>query len=194
MRRALLTGAITALLLGGFASDAASPAPRNFGVVVPDGIYRGGQPTSSGMKYLQGLGVRTVVKLNHTRLDQEQEQAERLGMKFVSLPLDPSTVGEQTSCASVAAAVAILSDRSTWPVYLHCTHGRDRTGLVVGAYREMVERKPWAIVDEELDRFGHDTSMRSVYPQISRELRNGLPRCRDEIARALSARAQPAAD
>ena len=140
MRRSLLTTAITALLLGGFASDATSSAPRNFGVVVPGGIYRGGQPTSSGMKYLRELGVRTVVKLNHMRLDQEQEQAQRLGMKFVSLPLDPSSVGEQTSCTSVATAVAILSDRSTWPVYLHCTHGRDRTGLVVGGGQSLAFR------------------------------------------------------
>lgn len=194
MRCTMPVATAIAFLLGAIRLDAGQPAPPNFGVVVPAGIYRGGQPDEGDLKHLREMGVRTIVKLNHLDLEEERRQSERLGMKFVSLPLEPSSAGESGSCRNVAAAVAILSDRSTWPVYLHCTHGRDRTGLVVGAYREIVERKTWASVDEELERFGHDASMRRVYPQISRELRDGLPRCRDEIARALSARVPPAAE
>ncbi|MGK2856855.1 MAG: fused DSP-PTPase phosphatase/NAD kinase-like protein [Thermoanaerobaculia bacterium] len=189
MRRVLWIAATLVLLLPSATCGAAPSTPRNFGVVIPEGIYRGGQPTKSEMTYLRGLGVRTILKLNHGRLDEEREQAERLGMSFVSLPLDPTSVGEAASCAEVAAAVAILSDRSRWPVYVHCSRGRDRTGLVVGAYREIVEQVPWSSVDRELARYGHDSSMRLTYPQISRELRNQLPQCSDSIARALSRRA-----
>jgi protein tyrosine/serine phosphatase len=160
--------------------------PPNFGVVVKDGIYRGGQPAISDLKYLHELGVRTIVKLNSRMLDKERTEAERLGMSFVSIPLDPSTVGNADSCAGVAKAVMVISDRSRWPVFVHCSRGRDRAGFVVGAYRELVEQEPWPTVDEELKRYGHSSAMRMAYPQISRELRNEIPTCGGEIAHALS--------
>lgn len=193
MRRLLLTAAAIGLIFGAIGVSPAQSEPPNFGVVVPDGIYRGGQPTASDLKFLSKLGVRTIVKLNHIGLEGERRQAERLGMKFFSLPLNPSSIGEAESCAGVAEAVAILSDRSAWPVYVHCTYGRDRTGLVVGAYRELVEGAPWSSVDEELACYGHGASKRRSYPQISRELKNRLPQCSDEIERALSGRAPAAA-
>ena len=194
MRRSLAIAATTALLLGSVACDAAPSAPENFGVVIPNGIYRGSQPSSAELKYLRELGVRTIVKLNHSRLEEERKEAERLGMKLVSLPLDASSVGEPATCGDVATAVALLSDRSLWPVYVHCSRGRDRAGYVVGAYRERVEHAPWSSVDKELARYGHGASMRMAYPQISRELKGGLPACGDEIVKALSRLARPAAD
>lgn len=193
MRRLWLTTVAFGLLLAAIGVHPARPEPPNFGVVVPEGIYRGGQPTSSDLKFLKQLGVRTIVKLNHSGLEGERRQSARLGMKFFSLPLNPSSVGESESCEGVAQAVAILSDRSAWPVYVHCTYGRDRTGLVVGAYRELVEGATWSSVDEELARYGHGASKRRSYPQISCELQNQLPQCSDEIVRALASRAQPAA-
>lgn len=194
MRRAFLAAVAAILLLSGGRARAAESAPRNFGVVVRDGIYRGGQPGEKQLEYLRDLGVRTIVKLNHRQLGQERVLAARLGMKLVSLPLDPSSVGEKPSCAVVAEAIALLSDRSSWPVYVHCSHGRDRTGFVVGAYRQLLERRPWPSVSEELASFGHDGSMRRAYPQISRELENGVPSCRAEIARALAGRQLPQPD
>jgi len=186
MRHQPVVAAIFSLLLctAGMASSLAEPP--NFGVVVPDGIYRGGQPTGSDLKFLHELGVRTIVKLNSRNLDKEREEAERLGMGFVSIPLEPSTVGNAKTCGDVAAAVAAISDRSRWPVFVHCSIGRDRTGYVIGAYRELVERQPWPTIDEELKRYGHGSAMRRAYPQISRELEKEVPTCGGEIARALS--------
>lgn len=190
MSRLPVVAAVLSLLL--CATGLASPltAPPNFGVVVPEGIYRGGQPSDSDLKYLKEHGVHTILKLNSHNLDNEREEAERLGLSFVNIPLEPSSVGETKSCSSVAKAVALLSDQSRWPVYVHCSRGRDRTGYVVGAYREIVERQPWPAVEQELRRFGHDGSIRFAYPQIGRELQHEIPTCGDEIARALAHQSQ----
>lgn len=194
MRLPLALTAALALLLGASAFASTRPSPPNFGVVVPDGIYRGGQPSSADLKFLQELGVRTIVKLNNHNLDKEREEAERLGMSVVSIPLEPSTIGEANSCASVARAVAVISDRSLWPVFVHCSRGRDRAGFVVGAYRELVERRGWPAIDEELRRYGHASAMRRAYPQISRELEREIPTCGGEIARMLSRQSPPPAN
>jgi protein tyrosine/serine phosphatase len=185
--------AAISLLLCAAAFASPVPAPPNFGVVVSDGIYRGGQPTSAHLKYLHELGIRTIVKLNKHNLDKEREEAERLGMSVVSIPLEPSTVGDADSCSDVAKAVAAISDRSRWPVFVHCSLGRDRAGFVVGAYRELVEGQQWPAIDQELRRYGHASAMRRAYPQISRELENGIPTCGGEIARVLSRQSPPPA-
>jgi protein tyrosine/serine phosphatase len=194
VRLPLALATALSLTLGAAALASTLPPPPNFGVVVPDGIYRGGQPSIADLKYLQELGVRTIVKLNNHNLDKERGEAERLGMSVVSIPLEPSTIGNANSCAGVAEAVAVISDRSRWPVFIHCSRGRDRAGFVVGAYRELVERQQWPAIDEELRRYGHASAMRRAYPQIIRELEKEIPTCGGEIARALSRQSPPPAN
>ncbi len=126
MRLPQAFAAALSLLLSASALPSPLQAPPNFGVVVQDGIYRGGQPSIAELKYLQELGVRTIVKLNNHDLDKERTEAARLGMGVVSIPLEPSTIGNANSCAGVAEAVALISDRSRWPVFVHCSRGRDR--------------------------------------------------------------------
>ena len=35
----------------------------------------------------------------------------------------------------VALELKTLQDEKQWPVYVHCFHGQDRTGMVVGMFR-----------------------------------------------------------
>jgi protein tyrosine/serine phosphatase len=47
--------------------------------------------------------------------------------------------------------LSILSDSSKYPIYLHCRHGEDRTGLMVGLYRVFYEDvRPAQAYDEML--------------------------------------------
>ena len=56
-----------------------------FGEVSPQ-LYRGAQPSSEGLEYLASLGVEIIVNLRPgEHLDEEQE-AIRLGMRYVSIP------------------------------------------------------------------------------------------------------------
>jgi tyrosine-protein phosphatase SIW14 len=177
MKRMLLAIALLLLATG---TEAATPPP-NFGVVVENAIYRGGQPRNKQFDYIHELGVKTILKLNHHDLDDERAATTRLGMKLVNIPLDPATIGGPETCADIALALAVLNDRANWPVYVHCTKGRDRTGYVVGAFREIVQHWTWNEVDAELSQYGHTTPLRHTYPLIERELRAGAPTCSSEI-------------
>jgi protein tyrosine/serine phosphatase len=106
---------------------------------VRTGLWRGGQPSPEGWRYLHGLGVRKVVKLN-TKSEASDREAAALGMEIVYLPMSFVAFREPPP-ETVQAAVDALKV-SNQNVYVHCTHGWDRTGLVVGAYRVWVERRP----------------------------------------------------
>jgi len=122
-------------------------------------IYRGGQPTLAGWAYLRHtLHVATVIKLNAPEESWGQgddQPATQLGMRVVSLSLPPHDYGiaprslpepfRDIPDDKVAIAIATLSDETHGNVYVHCTHGRDRTGLVVGLYR--VFHEGWAAKD-----------------------------------------------
>jgi tyrosine-protein phosphatase SIW14 len=108
----------------------------NFRVVDP-GVYRGGQPTTEGWAYLKSLGVKTVVKLNLESEGSDME-ATNLGMTVVDAsgpPSDITNMFEAPPPEHIRLAVQTLEDEGRRPVYVHCLHGYDRTGLVVGLFR-----------------------------------------------------------
>jgi protein-tyrosine phosphatase len=100
---------------------------------VNTGIWRGGQPESGGWSYLRTLGVTNVVKLNQTS-EASDAEAVRLGMRVIAVPLPLNTVQallKEPKLAEVRAATDAIKPGT----FIHCSHGQDRTGLVVGAYR-----------------------------------------------------------
>lgn len=155
----------------------------NFGTVVENGIYRGAQPTGDDYSRLRDLGVRTILKLNSSRLAEETAEASRAGIRLIHIPFDAGTIGTAPTCERVAEALAVLTDESSWPVFVHCSRGRDRAGYVVGLYRLLVQGWSWREVDAELTRYGHAGGLRRSYPQIARELEAGVPTCRIALGR-----------
>jgi tyrosine-protein phosphatase SIW14 len=170
---------VVVLLIAAACRTAAPVAgmPHNFGVVEDGKIYRGGQPSASGLEALQRLGVRTIVKVSAKDIDMERTATHRLGMRLVEVPLHARTVGTSRACADVDRAYAAISDPGNWPVYVHCDHGRDRTGFMVGLYRERAEGWKFERVSDELTKYGHGTAMRIVLPNVSNALANGDRAC-----------------
>jgi tyrosine-protein phosphatase SIW14 len=175
--RALL--GFTLFVLLGACRTASGPhgLPANFGVVEEGKIYRGAQPTPAALEALARRGIRTIVKLNSSATAEEESAASRLGMSVVHVDLDPRTVGTASSCDAVERAYAAMTDPRNWPVYVHCTHGRDRTGFLVGLYRERAEQWPYDRVRRELAAYGHDRLWRTLLPNISHSLAAGVPAC-----------------
>jgi len=122
-------------------------------------IYRGGQPTEAGWSYLHTLGVTTVVKLNDAQAESlgqgMDDPASRLGMRVVDASIPPRDFGlslksmqqvvEGLPEDQVGRAIATLAGVGNGSVYVHCTHGRDRTGLIVGLFR--VFQQHWKAED-----------------------------------------------
>ncbi len=115
------------------------PGIKNFSEVAP-GIFRGGQPDSRGWDHLKSLGVKTVISLrwNKSKIDWEREVVQSHGMSYVSLPL---TYWDWPTEKQIQQFLAILDDKQALPVFVHCLHGSDRTGLMVAIYR--LSRHDW---------------------------------------------------
>jgi uncharacterized protein (TIGR01244 family) len=102
---------------------------------VNDHVYRGAQPTDDGFRELAQLGIKTVIDLRqigeHSQAD-EQKLVTSLGMRYVSIPMAGMSTPKNDQ---VIAALALLSDAASRPVFVHCKRGADRTGMVVAIYR-----------------------------------------------------------
>src|SRR5207253_3504357 len=175
-RRALLAFALFVLAACRSASGP-DGLPANFGVVEEGKIDRGAQPSAASVEALARRGIRTILKLNGSASTEEESAAARLGIRVVHVDLDARTVGAPSSCAAVERAYAAMTDPRNWPVYVHCTHGRDRTGFLIGLYRERAERWPYPQVERELAAYGHDRMWRALLPNISHSLAAGVPAC-----------------
>jgi protein tyrosine phosphatase (PTP) superfamily phosphohydrolase (DUF442 family) len=116
--------------LPAFAGSA--PGIKNFDRVDTH-VYRGGQPTSEGFRYLARIGVGTIVDLREPgdRSKEEQRVVIRAGMKYVNVPMTGLVPPTE---AQISAILAMLEDTSGAPVFVHCLRGADRTGAVIAAY------------------------------------------------------------
>ena len=130
---------VALLVLAGNAVRADTPDLPNFHTVAP-GIYRGAAPTSAGLQRLRAMGVRTVIDLRIApkTVRKEKVEAERLGFKWINLPMS----GDPPTQKQVDTLLATLNGAAREPVFVHCQHGADRTGCMLGIYR--VSRQGWS--------------------------------------------------
>jgi protein tyrosine phosphatase (PTP) superfamily phosphohydrolase (DUF442 family) len=128
-----------------------APGIKNFDQVDTH-VYRGGQPTDKGFRYLAKLGVETIVDLREpgARSEAEQRVVTAAGMKYVNVPmtgLHPPTEME------ISKLLTMLEDTRTGPVFVHCWRGADRTGAVIAAYH--IDHDSWANDRALLDAKAH---------------------------------------
>jgi hypothetical protein len=122
---------------------------------VDTNLWRGPQPTEELWSELQDLDVKTAVKLNYPSEGEDVPAAGRYGILVREFPMPPSGVADALADALAApddtvvlSALEAMRD-TTWnrggAVYVHCLHGHDRTGLLVGLYR--VKVMGWTVAD-----------------------------------------------
>ncbi len=129
----------------GCASDLGSPIP-NFCVVTPNVLWRGAKPAQDGAAWLIQRGVRTIVNLellhDDSRVFGEARPASagryeagyfRIADWEPNAVLAPALLDDH-----VAHFLAVVDDQPK-PVYVHCRSGQNRTGVMVAAYRVIVE-------------------------------------------------------
>jgi len=116
---------------------------RNFRKV-NDWLYRGGQPEEQQYQLLADQGIKTVINLRSTKRLIETERAivERLGMRFESIPM---TYIKSPTYNEVKQFLAIVDDSQMRPIFVHCLHGADRTGILCGIFRMI--REGWDVKD-----------------------------------------------
>lgn len=111
----------------------------NFAPVSP-GIYRGAAPTTAGLKKLRAMGIRTVIdlRISPKQVKQEKQIAEQLGFKWINLPMG----AEPPTSKQVKTLLATLKQAPNEPVFVHCQHGADRTGCMLGIWR--ITQEGWS--------------------------------------------------
>jgi tyrosine-protein phosphatase SIW14 len=117
-------------------------------------FYRGGMPNEQGFEQLRAAGVKTIVSLANEKKyrDAERATAQRLGMKFVHIPLSPWREPTQND---IDAFLAVVNDKQDGPIFVHCLHGEDRTGAMVAIYRMQQGWTEQAAYDEMLKKGFH---------------------------------------
>ena len=146
--------------------EAASAVPSenaivNFHTVAP-GLFRSGDVEPGDMPTLVDLGVKTILSLEDDG-DPEAAKIERnaanaAGIEYIWQPLSGSA---SPTLERIDQALAVLSDASKGPVLVHCKHGADRTGIVVGAYRIRYEHWTVAHAVAEMRALGHAKALYS---------------------------------
>ena len=151
------------LLLAVSARAADKEAIPNFREVSP-GVYRGGHPTKEGWALLKSKGVKTVIKL-HTPGEGDDAEAAALGMTVIDASGPPATIKDVLGAPKperIKLAVESLANSKNRPVYVHCLHGQDRTGLIVGLYRVLHEGLTKEAAYAEMLEIGFHPSLRGL--------------------------------
>ena len=115
---------------------------------VSNDLYRGAQPTAEGMKELEMLGIKTVVNLRYLHSDRDEMEDVNLAYEHIPMTtLDPDM-------DDIVRFLNIVTDSNSTPVFVHCKHGADRTGVTTAIYRVIVQ--DWSREDavEEMTKGG----------------------------------------
>jgi protein tyrosine/serine phosphatase len=115
---------------------------------VSDDLYRGAQPSAEGMGQLETLGIKTVVNLRSSHSDCDQLQGTSLAYEHIKM------TSWNPESEDVVRFLQIISDSNSLPVFVHCQHGADRTGLMCAVYRIFVQSWSKAEAIEEMTEGG----------------------------------------
>ncbi len=104
-------------------------------------LYRGGQPDPISLHDLKEMGIKTIVCLRWGRRlrNEEEKSVLALGMAFESIPMHYLWPPGRKACQGF---LDIVDNLEKHPIFLHCLHGSDRTGLMVAIYR--MAREGWS--------------------------------------------------
>lgn len=118
--------------------------------------WRMAQPDADGFESLKFIGVNHIVKLNSNdeypdKLEQTLFNRHIIFDPYPKLFIVPSI---EKVKATVKSITDIMSTGDS--VAVHCTHGIDRTGLVIGAFRIITQK--WTMEQVQAERYTYGAS------------------------------------
>ena len=161
---------------------------RRFAVVEPGVLYRSGQPTAWGLRYLiRRYGVRTVVSLRGRSREAlrrgmtdlgvpngpaEAQLVRSLGARYLHWPMGQESYWPWLPPSHFERFFALMDNPRNLPVAVHCIAGRHRTGTFVALFR--MEYHRWsaeeALLEMQRFDFGHpvflqEHNLRTYWPR-----------------------------
>jgi len=132
---------------------------RNFCVEAPS-VWRGERPSRDDASWLLHHGVRTVVNLevfisDRVAFDHARAPPGARPVQYYHVPdFEPVHLVNWSLLDSHVAQFIAIVKRAPKPVYVHCMDGLDRTGVLIAAYRVLVEDVDSESAIAEVRRYG----------------------------------------
>lgn len=125
-------------------------------------LFRSEQPSRDGMIQLEKYGLSTILNLRNIK--RNKKNGTNLTLKHIRI---------NTWNMSEAEVLEVLKiiEESPKPVLVHCKHGSDRTGVVIAAYRMILQNwsKEEAIAEFMKPEFGYHEKW---FPNLLKLLQN----------------------
>jgi hypothetical protein len=139
---------------------------REFAVVVPGKIYRGGWQKDWPMRRLAAeYKLKTILALahpdDHPLSVSERALAQELGIRWIHIPIVDQRGEESAKSVSdlLDEAAAVLADPRNHPIFFHCHHGLNRASMAQIAYR--TKYCGWTL-DQATDEIAHTVGLVKV--------------------------------
>jgi len=147
----------------------------NFHKVDKD-VYGGGRPTCLGLAKLEAIGVRTFIDLGGAgaKIHPCKGEAELRGIGFIRVKISVLQVVLTGVSDKRLRNLFEAMKSAAKPIFVSCSLGRDRTGMVVALYRMKRGEMSFNEVWQEGVYYG--------YRRRFRELRNALDRYQVSLA------------
>jgi protein tyrosine/serine phosphatase len=136
---------------------------------VTPGLFRGSAPTPQDLTWLKNsLGIRKIISLDHVSGEKIDRACKLLGLQHVKLYIN----GDRASLIKALHhnLKKLLLDGG--PTYIHCLHGKDRTGLMVALFKcKYMGMKPEKAIEEAKSLgfgLGVDPKWISLYEKLIR--------------------------
>jgi tyrosine-protein phosphatase SIW14 len=148
-----------------------------------NGLYRGGQPTAQGFRFLKEKGVRTVINLRGEE-NAEAKTVEKLGMNYIQIPVNEPRPWSQLPEGAIAKYFELVNNPANYPIFFHCERGADRTGAFAALYRIALQQwTPRKAYDE-----AREIGMRWYYSGLKQQIYAFRPPVPAELQPAIKAR------
>jgi hypothetical protein len=111
---------------------------------VDDQVFRSSQPSAAEWRDLVAkYHIQSVMKLN------VGGEPAPPGVQVIREPLDPLRDPSDATIARILDEI----DKAPKPLLIHCTHGEDRTGLIVALYK--IRHKEMSVDEAYVDMVRH---------------------------------------
>ena len=156
---------------------------------VDEQLFRGGRPRPSAYPKLAEIGIRTIVNLEEVDFAAEEKAlVDNLNrtlppgkqIQFFSLPIGPDEIEVRgISHERLKKLFAQVRDAQR-PIFIHCYHGKDRSGAVVAIYRMLMQQKSFDEAYAEAYHYGFSRRDHGLSQTVdrykSRKKLHSLPR------------------
>ena len=129
--------------------------PKRFKEVVPNLLYRGAAPKEWEIPvFKNAFNIQQIISLDKEEGEKIAKECARNGVLHTIIPINSSNEDDSDLNIIRGGVTKLL----TKPTYVHCYHGKDRTGLFVAKYRTENGFSCKAAIDEAIS-FGFGIGM-----------------------------------